>query len=330
MMNLTNFHIAPISMTFAAMADALCEAKRHVVVSGEAVEFNSLYICAEEMGAFIHKYDNEMIDGLAAFYDPDPYAQRRRTNDIKFEIPSPQINMVAGVTPQNLLHVLPERAWGQGFMSRVIMVYSGERIVGDDFAPRPTVTTEALEHDLTIINNLYGQFHVTEEYRDCINLWRAADESVDGAPVPDHPKLTHYIIRRRVHLYKLSMIASVNRGNSLALTREDFNTALGWLAEAESLMPDIFKAGAGNIDGAAMDEIRHFVLAADRGSGVSEQKIIHFAREHVPIHSILRIVEVMEKSGQLFCLGVERRTQIKFYSANRPVADDQSSGQSLQ
>lgn len=322
MMDLTNFHIAPISMTFAAMADALFESVRNRV---DGSSFNSLYICAEEMGAFIHKYDNEMIDGLAAFYDPDPYAQRRRTNDIKFEIASPQINMVAGVTPQNLLHVLPERAWGQGFMSRVIMVFSDERIIGDDFAPQPSLNLENLAHDLTTIFNLHGRFHVTEEYRECINNWRQLGEP----PVPTHPKLTHYITRRRVHLYKLSMVASVDRGNTLALTKDDFNTALNWLAEAEALMPDIFKAGAGNVDGAAMDEIHHFVVASDRGTGVSEQKIIHFARERVPIHSILRIVEIMTASGQLYCLGVDRRTQIKYYSANRP-ADDRSSDQSLQ
>jgi len=322
-MTLPNFHIAPISITFAALADALCEAERHVVIAGETHSFNSLFICAEEMGAFIHKYDNEMIDGMAAFYDPDPYAQRRRTNDIKFEILSPQINMVAGVTPQNLLHVLPERAWGQGFMSRVIMVFSAERIVGDDFAPQPTVATADLEHDLAVINNLYGRFHVTEEYRDCINLWRAADESIDGAPAPDHPKLTHYVTRRRVHLYKLSMVASIDRGNSLAITREYFNTALGWLAEAEHLMPDIFKAGGSSIDGAAMDEIRHYVTAADHGNGVSEQKIIYFAQKLIPLHSILSVINVLEKSGQLHCLGIDRKTQIKYYSTRAPSPPEQ-------
>lgn len=311
-MTLTNFHIAPISMTFAALADALSESVRNRT---DGSSFNSLFICAEEMGAFVHKYDNEMIDGLAAFYDPDPYAQRRRTNDIKFEILSPQVNLVAGVTPQNLLHVLPERAWGQGFMSRVIMVYSGDpAIIGDDFAPRSTLNLGDLEHDLGTIFNLHGGFHVTGEYRECINNWRQCGEP----PLPDHPKLTHYITRRRVHLYKLSMVASVDRGNSLALIKDDFNTALNWLAEAESHMPDIFAAGAGNIDGAAMDEIHHFVLASDRGSGVSEQKIIHFARERVPIHSILRIVEIMQASGQLHLLGMGRGN-IKFYSATSPT-----------
>lgn len=316
---LSEFHVAPISLTFAALVDCLDSAKRNWILPGqpEPYSFNSLYICAGEFGAFMHKYDNEMVDGLAAFYDPDPYGQVRRTMERKPTIESPQINMLAGVTPQNLLHFMPERAWGQGFTSRIIMVFSDERIIGDDFAVQAAPKLTELEHDLKVINNLYGQFYVTPEYIECVNNWRQLGE----IPVPDHPKLTHYITRRRVHLYKLSMVASVNRGNTLALTRDDFNTAMNWLVEAEDLMPEVFKAGATNIDGQAMDEIHHFVLAADRGQGVSEQKITRFASERVPMHSILRIIEIMEKSGQLWCLGAERRTGIKYYSAKAPTTD---------
>ena len=67
-------------------------------------------------------------------------------------------------------------------------------------------------------------------------------------PVPDHPKLIHYITRRRTHLYKLSMVASIDRSNALSLTQDDFNKALGWLIEAELTMPDIFKAGSTSVD----------------------------------------------------------------------------------
>lgn len=309
---LTEFHVAPISLTFASLVDCLDQAKRNWILPGSAepYTFNSLYVCAGEFGAFMHKYDNEMVDGLAAFYDPDPYGQVRRTMEHKPTIDSPQINMLAGVTPQNLMHFMPERAWGQGFTSRVIMIFSDERILGDDFALESAPDLGALEHDLRVINNLYGQFHVTKDYVECVNNWRQLGE----IPVPDHPKLTHYVTRRRVHLYKLSMVASVNRGNTLALTRADFNTAMGWLLEAEAYMPDVFKAGAQNIDGAAMDEIAHFVMVADKGDGVSEQRIMHMARERVPIHSILRIIEIMEKSGQLVLRGTDRRTGMKYYS----------------
>lgn len=269
-----------------------------------------MYINVDELGAFIHKYDNEMIDGLSAFYDPDAYSQSRRTNDLKIKIESPQINILCGSTPQNLSELMPEKAWGQGFTSRLIMVFSDERIIGDDFALDSGADMTGLEHDLKIISNLLGQFIVTEDYRKAVNDWRALGEP----PVPSHPKLTHYIGRRRVHLYKLSMISAVDKSDALVIDKSDFNTALGWLLEAEHYMPEIFKAGATNADGQAMEEILHHIMITDTGKGVSEGAIIRFARERVPIHSILRVIEILERSGQIFPMGMNSRTGMKFYT----------------
>jgi len=313
---LSEFHLAPISMTFASLVDSLTKAKTVIAVPGqEPVTFNSIYVCADELGAFMHKYDNEMVDGLAAFYDPAPYRQTRRGNDLDIKIDSPQLNILAGSTPQNLIGFLPEKAFGQGFMSRCIMVFSDERIIGDDFAPRESPKTKDLRHDLAAIANLWGQFHVTPEYRDAVNNWRQLGEP----PVPNHPKLIHYITRRKTHLYKLSMVSSIDRGNALSLTVDDFNRALGWLIEAEATMPDIFKAGSTNVDSQAMDEILHLITITEKDYGVSEQKIIRFARERVPLHSIGRVIDIMERSGQIFCLGVDKRSGVRYFTARPPT-----------
>ena len=313
--DLPEFHLAPISMTFASLVDSLVKSKRVLIRPGDdAIEYNSMYIAADELGAFIHKYDNEMIDGLSAFYDPDPYSQTRRTSDIRIKIQSPQLNILCGTTPQNLTQLLPEKAWGQGFTSRLIMVFSDERIIGDDFAPSVKSHSADLEHDLNIINGLVGEFEVTADYRDLVNKWRQLGES----PVPNHPKLIHYVTRRRAHLYKLSMVAAIDRSNALILTRDDFNTAMGWLLEAEDTMVEIFKAGATNADAQAMDEILHLIKINDRGFGVSEQKIVKFARDRLPLHSISRVIEIMERSGQIFLRGTDRNTKLKYFSPFDP------------
>lgn len=312
-------HLAPISMTFASLVDSLVLAKRFIPrLPDEPLDYNSMFICADELGTFVHKYDNEMIDGLSAFYDNDPYSQVRRTNELKIKIQSPQLNILCGTTPQNLLQFMPEKAWGQGFTSRLIMVFSDERIIGDDFAPVEVSHDASLQHDLEIINTLVGQFEVTEAYREAVNNWRALGEP----PVPNHPKLIHYATRRRTHLYKLSMVSAIDRSNALILTRDDFNRAMGWLLEAEDSMSDIFKAGATNADGQAIDEIFHFVTINDKGHGVSEQRITRFASELIPMHSILRVIDVMERSGRIHCLGMDRLTGLKYYSINRPGGGD--------
>lgn len=318
-------HIAPKSLTFASLVDCMGRHKRTLILHpNPPTEYNSTLIAADELGTFIHKYDKEMADGLSAFFDPIPYGHERRGGDIKIKMKSPQINMLCGSTPSNLIDTLPESAWGQGFTSRIIMVFSDERIVGDDFAKVTKELNSNLVYDFRTINSIHGEFKVTEDYRNLINIWRQQGEQ----PTPNHPKLIHYNSRRRVNLYKLSMISAIDKSNTLLLTREDFNRAIGWLHEAEQLMPDIFKAAGGNsLDGKAMEEIYHFVLINDKHDregksiGVREDKITRFAAERVPIHSIMRVIEVMERAGQIKATYLDPKTKLRMYSAQVPDLD---------
>lgn len=310
---LSEFYLAPVSMTFASLVDALDRAKCGLVAKGqEATTFNSIFICVHELGAFIHKFDHEMIKGLSALYDVEPYEHERRGNSIRIRFASPQVSILCGVTPKDLLSLVPEEAWGQGFMSRFILVFSDERIIGDDFAPNVEINTTNLQADLASIANLQGQFYVTPEYHEAVKYWR---EEKNEEPVPSHPKLTHYAGRRRANLYKLSMVSAVNRSNTLVLTGQDFDTAMRWLLEAEMFMPDIFKAGVSNVDSQSMDEIQHFVVITDKGDGVSQQRIERFAQERVPFHSILRIIEIMERQGRIHCIGVDKRSGLRYYKS---------------
>lgn len=297
---IADFHRAPVSFTFPSLVDALVRAKRTIVrPPAEPMEYNTITISADELGTFMHKFDKEMADGLSALYDPDPYGHERRGNEIRIKLKSPQVNILCGSTPSNLVETLPEGAWGQGLTSRVIMVFSDERIVGDDFEKVTRKLNADLVHDLKIINSLSGEFTVSQDYRSAVNNWRKLGEP----PLPGHPKLIHYNSRRKVHLYKLSMVACVERGNTLILSKDDFNRAMGWLLEAEQAMTEIFQAGAQGADGKAMDEIMHLIRMADiSGKGVPETKIVNFARERVPAHTVMRLIEVMERSGMIYAM----------------------------
>ncbi len=77
-------HIAPTSVTASSLVDALVKAKRTLIRIPEGpLEYNSLLIAADELTAFMHKYDDEMIGVLSAFYDNDQYGQHRRGNEIR-------------------------------------------------------------------------------------------------------------------------------------------------------------------------------------------------------------------------------------------------------
>lgn len=276
-----------------------------------------MLIAADELGTFMHQYDDEMVGVLSAFYDPDPYGHNRRGKEIKIKIKKPQLNILCGTTPSNLLKFIPEGAWDQGFTSRIILIFSDERIIGDDFATETRAISQDLLHDIKQINALVGEYKVTEDYRSAVNNWRALGEP----PAPNHPKLLHYTTRRRVHLYKLSMVSAADRSDALVLTKDDFNRAMGWLTIAESLMPDIFQAGAVGSDGKAMEEIQHLVMIADVGQGVPEHILVKHVRERVPAHSVMRVIDIMERSGMIHAIKHDSRTGQRVFRATRADPD---------
>lgn len=312
------FPFAPTSLTAASLVDALAAAKRTTIRHPEpALEYNSLSIIVDELGSFMHKYDNEMVSVLSSFYDPDPYGQDRRGKEIKIRIKSPQLNILAGSTPSNLLQFVPEGAWEQGFMSRMILVYSDERIIGDDFAKESRPLSTDLVHDLKLISMLDGKYTVSDEYRNAINTWRQNEEQVEGFPKPSHPKLSHYNSRRRVHLYKLSIIAAAERSSALRLTVEDFNRAMGWLIEAEAQMPEIFQASAGSgLDAQVLEEAIFFcqqTFIMSKGKFINETKLVDFLSRRVPAHSVMRMVENMVRGGMLEIVATDERTSLRLF-----------------
>lgn len=291
---LPEFHIAPTSMKMASLVDSLLSAKRTIInLPNPMIEYNSMALLVDEWTAFMHAFDDELVGGLTTFYDVVvPYEQHRRGKDIRIKIPRPQLSVLAGSTPSNLIKFMPEFAWDQGFTSRVIMVYSGERFIGDDFASIKRELPEEMIHDLKVMYALQGEFRVSEEFRKLVSLWRSSNEE----PKPSHPKLLHYNTRRRAHLYKLAMVFAVDRGNSLVLDEHEFRSALSALETAELAMPNIFEEGSTHIDARAMDEIADFVL---RQGSVRKDRVVRFTSMRVPAHTVLKLIDIMIHSGRL-------------------------------
>ena len=63
-------------------------------------------------------------------------------------------------------------------------------------------------------------------------------------------------------------------------------------------MPDIFKSMTSGGDSSAMEEAWNYVwtLYAKENRAIAEHRIVHFLRERVPAHAVMRVLEVMVKS----------------------------------
>ena len=295
--SLEDHHIASTSVTKASLIDELAQATRRWVDASNKFEpvtsFNSLLLCINELGVLLPGYENEFMNTLTDLWDCKHYSERRRTSKIEIDIKAPQLNLVAACTPNYLMHMLPEGAWDQGFLSRTMLVYSGDRQVRSLFAETAFDENEykRLENKLADIANLYGEISFTKESAEAMDNFHMTE----GHPRPDHPKLVSYNIRRTVHLLKLCIIASISRSKNLVIEMKDFERAYNWLIEVESHMPDIFKAMAQGGAGRTMEDAWHFIFTthAKEAKPVLKHRLINFLQERVPVHNIEPTINMM-------------------------------------
>jgi len=294
--------VASSSLTKASLIDDLKLAERTVVRPRDTpptVTFHSLKIASNELGVLIPAYENDFMNTLTDIYDGHPYSESRRTTKTKFKLDHPQINLMAATTPSYLTALLPEGAWDQGFLSRTLLIYSGERMLTDlfDLPQGNEALWKALVSDLEQISHIYGEFTFAPEAAAAITAWHKSG----GKPTPTHPKLGHYLTRRTAHMLKLCIVASASESNDKEITLEQFQTAMEWLLEAEFYMPDIFKSMARGGDSKAMEDCWYYCQQAymRKQEPVRQALITQFLSERVPSHSVENIIKVMVQAGLL-------------------------------
>lgn len=296
----TPFYLAPSSVTRASLVDALASAERRIIRPMEipsVISFNSLTIVPNEFGVFLPAWESDFMSALTDLWDNGRYAETRRTNKIHIEIPNSNLNLLSATTPAYLNSLLPEGAWEFGFMSRILTVFSSELIHSDifaEFALDDKLYSELIL-DLKQIYSMYGQMTVMEDVQLALNDW----SRTSGRSAPDHPKLLSYGVRRAHHLLKLCMIASIANDSEAIITLDHYAEAVDWLTELETFMPDIFKSMKTGGDAQAMEECWHFIYTAfmRHQKTVPEEHVYKFLSERVPVHSIERMIEAMERGG---------------------------------
>ena len=289
-----NFHLSPTSVTRASLIDVLAESKRQLPFSGprsEMVEYNTLFVSIDELSAFLPEYNADIISALTKFYDGNWYKEAKRVGHIRHDIDKPNLSILCGSTPTNLMRVLKQDIWSQGFTGRTFMVYSSEDRHHNPLARRKHPPPDKLVHDIKVINTLYGQVSWTDEYNELQDDWFK-----NGSKPPEHPLLTDYIRRRQSHLYKLSMISSADRGDDYTLRKEDFTRARGWIEEVEMEMTKVFEAGYTTADRQVMDEVVAFLKREGPQTWRALERKASFLCESYKLDKVL---DIMVRTGQI-------------------------------
>jgi hypothetical protein len=307
------FKIAPDNLTKAALVDSLTSADRKIVLPGnKLVEYHSLTIMQDEFGVLVAAHDLELLSVVSKLFDnPRTYSEQRRHHDEGKEriLVHPQLNILAGSTPLFLGSLLPEEAWGQGFASRLIMIYC-ETVPytelfrgGDDIGV--DASRSSLIRGLQQLARLLGRWYWdTDAARELVRWHKAGMD-----PVPSHSRLQYYVIRRVIHMLKLCCISAASRvamhfngEPEMRITLPDVNRARDWMLHAESLMPDIFRGMEYRSDAAVIQALHYYAWrqwAVDRRP-LHEARLIQFLNAHgVRSERVMRVIEVAERSGVL-------------------------------
>lgn len=233
--------LGPDNPTRRSFLNSLQESIRPVSVNGFDFNiFSSLYLASRELIVFMSKYDTNLIGDLSDIYDnPDSYKAPRATVT-SVEIERPTLNILGGVTPNFISEIFPEIAWGQGFTSRLLLIYGTKvNAKGIDLFERPDRKQNVeLVKSIKEIALLNGEFVWTDDAQLAFNKWR--DSGLD--PVPTYERLHYYCERREAHIFKLAMVSAASRTHSLTVELDDFIRAKEWLLSAEASMPDVFRA----------------------------------------------------------------------------------------
>lgn len=166
-----------------------------------------VFITADEFNEFVGSSNLEFLSLLGSLWDwdsPDaPFKQRLKTSR-SVNIYQPTISILAGNTHAGFTEAFPPQAIGQGFLSRLILVYgesSGKKIA---FPERPP---EALKQSMVdtfteIRLRVSGDAKISDKARGMLQTIYHSFEGLEDA------RFKHYSTRRYTHLLKLCLLCS--------------------------------------------------------------------------------------------------------------------------
>lgn len=318
--SINSLHVAPNSVTKAALLDCLEGSAVRVTKPDKTFQiFHALNVASSEFGVLVPAHDLDFLSVLNDIYDcPSKFRENRRHRARQLDIDYPLLNILAGTQPAYLASLLPEEAWGMGFTSRLILIYSAQNIRVPLFAETDEFTQKrqeaeqtrqfkALKSDLERMTTLYGQFAWEPEAKKNLEAWANAGLP----PIPINSRMQHYNARRVLHMLKLCMVSAIARDDELCITLADVNRARDWLLEAEERMPDVFRDMAGKSDKQVIDDLYQYIwrlTAATRDEKgnlkpIHVTRLIQFLQTRVPSEKVMRIIELCVRSEMLQIAG---------------------------
>lgn len=300
--------LAPNDITKQSLLDRLSKASDAAIFTNppQTIEFHYMALVIRELSNFMNQYDSALAGILTDLFDNPPVneeSKRGRDDGKSVCIIRPGLSLLAGTATKNLGTTIHKDLWGQGFMSRVIMVYSAEQANVEWFsAPADKTQADVVNFSPELVNSLQqigamkGRVGWSVEAQQAANEWRLNEFE----PYPRHSKLVEYTARRYLHVAKLALVSAMaNLRETIEL--EDFLRGKMWLEGAERDMPEIFKEMSVHSDGEVLKEMHMhaWMLYSRAKQAIPYSVLAAFLYTKVAAREIPRLIEAGEAVGML-------------------------------
>lgn len=197
-----------------------------------ASEIRPCAILADEANDFFGISNLEFLSILGSLWDwQGPWENKIKTGT-SVSIPNPTITILAGNTPTGFSVAFPPEIIGQGFFSRLLLIYgepNGKKIAFPR-TPPPEETTELVKMLQVIKSYYHGELHYSASAKSLLtHIYTSAKPLNDS-------RFDSYSQRRFVHLLKLCLVVAASRLLK-EISEEVVIEANTYLAYIESLMP---------------------------------------------------------------------------------------------
>jgi hypothetical protein len=259
-----------------------------------AADKHHIMVVASELSRFIGQNNFQMLDFLGTMWDGDDYEYQ--TKGGLTVLKNPLINMLACTTQTSLNIAMPPAAGGQGFLSRMILVYGSRKY---KLVPRPAEPPQdAVDSVRAGFNRAY--YEVSGEFRETPDARVYSESLYDFQLEINDPRFGYYHERRYDHLIKLAMALCASRGSSV-IVKEDYEEAHKILRATERGMPDALGEFGMNPLAALKQGMLEFIRA--RGTvGVEELRAV--------FHRDSRAADFMEAVNDLARMKQVAMTQL--------------------
>ena len=190
-----------------------------------------LLATSDEFSRFIGQNNSQMLDFLTSTWDGSEYTYETTTKEICLE--RPLLNIIGCTTPVMINNSMPPAAGGQGFLSRVILVYGKTKYKS---VPRPTEFPDSeVAQVRDALGIIFREFHgAFSETPAAIKL---SEELYEYPLEITDSRFGYYQERRFTHLIKLTMAITASNGR-MTITPDDYEEAHRILRATERGMPD--------------------------------------------------------------------------------------------